>query len=207
MIAFIDDHRPVHGVEPICRVLPIAPSTYREHAARRRDPARWPARARRDEILRSEIRRVWEGNFRVYGVRKLWRQLGREGIAVARGTTARLRRQMGLSGASRGQAVKTTVGNPAAPCPRDKVNCQFQAARPNALWVADFTYVATWQGFVYVAFVIDVFARRIPRVGLCPPEDRLWLAGLAISRDRLCLGCPGTGALSPAPLPSRLGAP
>ena len=106
-----------------------------------------------------------------------------------------------------GKAVKTTIGNPAAPCPRDKVNRQFQAARPNALWVADFTYVASWQGFVYVAFVIDVFARRIPRVGLCPPEDRLWLAGLAISRDRLCLGCPGTGALSPAPLPSRLGAP
>ena len=128
-------------------------------------------------------------------MRKVWRQLGREGIAAARCTTARLMRQMGLSGAIRGKAVKTTIGNPAAPCPRDKVNRQFQAARPNALWVADFTYVATWQGFVYVAFVIDVFARRIPRVGLRPPEGRLRLAGLAISRDRLCLGCPGTGAL------------
>jgi len=161
MIAFIDDHRPVYGVEPICRVLPIAPSNYYEHAARRRDPARLPARARRDEVLRTEIRRVWEENFRVYGVRKVWRQLCREGIAVARCTTARLMRQMGLAGAVRGKAVKTTISNPAAPCPRDKVNRQFQAPRPNALWVSDFTYVATWQGFVYVAFVIDVFARRI----------------------------------------------
>jgi putative transposase len=161
MIAFIDDHRDAYGVEPICKVLPIAPSRYREHAARRRDPARLPIRARRDAFLRSEIRRVWEENFRVYGVRKVWRQLGREGIAAARCTVARLMRQMGLSGAVRGQAVKTTISNPAAPCPRDKVNRQFQAPRPNALWVADFTYVATWQGFVYVAFVIDAFARRI----------------------------------------------
>jgi putative transposase len=120
MIAFIDDHRPVYGVEPICRVLPIAPSTYHEHAARRRNPARLPARARRDDVLRAEIRRVWEENFRVYGVRKVWRQLRREGIAVVRCTTARLMRQMGLSGAVRGKVVKTTVSNPAAPCPRDK---------------------------------------------------------------------------------------
>src|SRR5690242_9704328 len=161
MIAFIDDHRPVYGVEPICRVLPIAPSTYYEHAARRRNPARLPARARRDEVLRTEIRRVWEENFRVYGVRKVWRQLCREGIAVARCTTARLMRQMGLSGAVRGKTVKTTISNPTTPCPRDKVNRQFQAPRPNALWVSDFTYVATWQGVVYVAFVIDTFARRI----------------------------------------------
>ena len=161
MIAFIDDHRPVYGVEPICHVLPIAPSNYYEHAARRRDPAHLPARSRRDEVLRTEIRRVWEENFRVYGVRKVWRQLCREGIAVARCTTARLMRQMGLSCAVRGKAVKTTISNPAAPCPRDKVNRQFQSPRPNALWVSDFTYVATWQGFVYVAFVIDTFARRI----------------------------------------------
>ena len=161
MIAFIDDHRPVYGVEPICRVLPIAPSTYHAHAARRRIPARLPARARRDEVLRTEIRRVWEENFRVYGVRKVWRQLCREGIAVARCTAARLMRQMGLQGAVRGKAVKTTISNPAAPCPLDKVNRQFQSPRPNALWVSDFTYVATWEGFVYVAFVIDVFARRI----------------------------------------------
>src|SRR4051794_28911932 len=122
MIAFIEDHRPVYGVEPICRVLPIAPSTYyeHEHAARRRNPARLPARARRDEVLRSEIRRVWEDNFQVYGVRKVWRQLCREGIAVARCTTARLMRQIGLSGAIRGKAVKTTISNPAVPCRRDK---------------------------------------------------------------------------------------
>ena len=148
MIAFIDDHREVHGVEPICRVLPIGPSTYYAHAARRRDPARLSARARRDGVLRSAIGRVWEGNFRVYGVRKVWRQLRREGIAVARCTTARLMRQMGLSGAIRGKVVKTTVSNPAAPRPRDKVNRHFQASRPNALWMADFTYAATWQGFV-----------------------------------------------------------
>jgi putative transposase len=161
MIAFIDAHRAVYGVEPICRVLPIAPSTYHEHAARRADPARLPPRAQREVRLRAEIRRVWEANFRVYGVRKVWRQLRREEIEIARCTTARLMKQMGLAGARRGKPVKTTISNPAAPCPRDKVNRQFQAPRPNALWLSDFTYVATWQGFVYVAFVIDVFARRI----------------------------------------------
>jgi transposase InsO family protein len=161
MIAFIDAHRAVYGVEPICRVLPIAPSTYHEHAARWADPARLPPRAQRDVRLRAEIRRVWEENFRVYGVRKVWRQLRREDIEIARCTTARLMKQMGLSGAVRGKMAKTTISNPAAPCPRDKVNRQFQAPRPNALWLSDFTYVATWQGFVYVAFVIDVFARRI----------------------------------------------
>jgi len=161
MIAFIDDHRGAHGVEPICRVLPIAPSTYHDDVARRRDPDRLPPRARRDAMLRAQIRRVWEENFRVYGVRKVWRQLHREGVAVARCTTARLMKQMGLAGVIRGKPVKTTVSNPAAHCPRDRVNRQFHAAKPNALWVSDFTYVATWQGFVYVAFVIDVFARRI----------------------------------------------
>jgi putative transposase len=161
MIAFIDAHRAVYGVEPICRVLPIAPSTYREHVARRGNPARLPARARRDGLLTSEIRRVWEENFRVYGVRKVWRQLLREGIALARCTVARLMRRMGLQGVVRGKTVRTTISNAAAPCPLDRVNRQFKAPRPNALWVSDFTYVATWQGFVYVAFVIDVFARRI----------------------------------------------
>ena len=161
MIAFIDAHREVHGVEPICRVLPIAPSTYHEHAARRADPNRLPHRAQRDARLRPEIRRVWEENFQVYGVRKVWRQLRREGIEIARCTTARLMKQMELAGVIRGKPVKTTLSNPAAPCPRDKVNRQFRAPRPNMLWVSDFTYVATWQGFVYVAFVIDVFARRI----------------------------------------------
>jgi putative transposase len=161
MIAFIDAHRAVYGVEPICRVLPIAPSTYHVHAARRTDPGKLPARARRDITLKTEIQRVYEENFRVYGVRKVWRQLLREGIAVARCTVARLMRTMGLRGVVRGKTVRTTISNAAAPCPLDRVNRQFKAPRPNALWVSDFTYVATWAGFVYVAFVIDVFARRI----------------------------------------------
>ena len=161
MIAFIDAHRDVHGVEPICRVLPIAPSTYHAHVARRADPATAPARVRRDAWLCGPIRRVWEENFRVYGVRKVWRQLGREGISVARCTVARLMRRMELQGAVRGKTVKTTFGDHATPCPADRVNRQFQAPRPNALWLSDFTYVATWQGFVYVAFVIDAYARRI----------------------------------------------
>ncbi|RUQ63065.1 IS3 family transposase [Azospirillum doebereinerae] len=161
MIAFIDAHRAVHGVEPICRVLPIAPSTYRAHAARRADPSKAPARSRNDAELSIAIRRVWDANFQVYGVRKVWRQVRRDGIDVARCTVARLMRQMDLKGATRGKAVRTTISDRAAPCPADRVNRQFQAPRPNALWVADFTYVATWQGFVYVAFVIDTFARRI----------------------------------------------
>lgn len=161
MIAFIDEHRAVHGVEPICRVLPIAPSTYHAHAARRANPSKLPARARHDAALRIEIERVYKENFRVYGVRKVWRQLGREGIAVARCTVVRLMRTMGLQGVVRGKRVRTTISNPAAPCPLDRVNRQFRAASPDALWVADFTYVATWAGFVYVAFVIDAFARRI----------------------------------------------
>jgi putative transposase len=161
MIAFIDAHRNVHGVEPICQVLPIAPSTYHAHVARRADPATAPARVRRDASLCGPIRRVWEENFRVYGVRKVWRQLGREGISVARCTVARLMRRMELQGAVRGKTVKTTFSDRATPCPADRVNRQFQAPRPNALWLSDFTYVATWQGFVYVAFVIDAYARRI----------------------------------------------
>jgi putative transposase len=161
MIAFIDANRGVYGVEPICRVLPIAPSAHHEHAARRADPARLPPRAQRDARLRAEIRRVWEESFRVCGVRKVWRQLRREEIEIARCTTARLMKQMGLSGAVRGKAVKTTISNPAAPCPRDKVNRQVQAPRPNALWRSDFTRVATWQGLAHAAFVTGVFARRI----------------------------------------------
>src|SRR5438105_8983808 len=161
MIAFIDDHRGAYGVEPICRVLPIAPATYRTHAARRADPAKVPGRSRRALGLAAEIRRVFEANFRVYGVRKVWRQLGREGIRAARCTVARLMRQMGLKGAVRGREVRTTVSNPAVACPLDRVNRQFKAPRPNVLWLSDFTYVATWTGFVYVAFVIDAYARRI----------------------------------------------
>ncbi len=161
MKAFIDDHRDAYGVEPICRVLPIAPSTYRAHAACAADPSRASARVRRDGALRPEIKRVWEDNFEVYGVRKVWRQLRREGTDVARCTVARLMARMGLKGAVRGKVVRTTFSNPATPSPADHVNRQFGAARPNRLWVSDFTYVSTWTGFVYVAFVIDTFARRI----------------------------------------------
>ena len=158
---FVDAHCNEYGVEPICRVLPIAPSTYRAHAARLADPSLMSERAKRDARFRPEIRRVWQENFEVYGVRKVWRQLNREGIAVARCTVARLMADMGLAGAVRGKPVRTTTSNPLTPCPEDRVNRQFQAPRPNALWLSDFTYVATWAGFVYVAFVIDAFARRI----------------------------------------------
>ncbi|MBB4620124.1 transposase InsO family protein [Sphingomonas abaci] len=161
MVSFIDAHRKVYGVEPICRVLPIAPSTYHAHAARRIEPTRRSARARRDDALGPEVRRVFEENFRVYGVRKVWRQLRREGFDVARCTVARLMRAMGLAGVIRGKPVRTTVSDKAAPCPLDRVNRQFRAPAPNMLWVSDFTYVATWAGFVYVAFVIDTYARRI----------------------------------------------
>lgn len=161
MIAFIDAHRDAYGVEPICRVLPIAPSTWHEHAARRADPSRLPARAKRDEALKEEVRRVFDENFGVYGVRKVWRQMKREGFDIARCTVARLMKSMGLQGVIRGKPVKTTISDKAAPCPLDKVNRQFQAPAPNRLWVSDFTYVSTWRGFVYVAFVIDAYARRI----------------------------------------------
>ena len=161
MIGFIGDHRAAYGVEPICRVLPIAPSTYHAQVAQRADPARQSARAQRDAALQVDIKRVWEANFQVYGVRKVWRQLRREAIAAPRCQVARLMKSMGLAGAVRGRSVKTTISNPAAPCPLDRVNRQFRAPTPNVLWVSDFTYVATWQGFAYVAFVIDVFARRI----------------------------------------------
>ena len=161
MIAFIDDHRVTYGVEPICKVLPIAPSTYHDHVAKRHDPSKLSARAKRDAALKVEVRRVFEENFRVYGVRKVWRQLRREGTGVARCTVTRLMRQMGLEGAIRGKPARTTVRDKAAPCPLDRVNRQFQAPAPNMLWVSDFTYVASWTGFVYVAFVIDAYARRI----------------------------------------------
>jgi transposase InsO family protein len=161
MIAFIDDHRAVHGVEPICKVLPIAPSTYHAHVAKRDDPAKLSDRARRDAALRIEVRRVFDANFRVYGVRKTWRQLRREGFDVARCTVARLMRAMGLAGVIRGKPVRTTISDRSAPCPLDRVNRQFHAPAPDMLWVSDFTYVTTWAGFVYVAFVIDTFARRI----------------------------------------------
>jgi putative transposase len=161
MIAFIDDHREVHGVEPICKVLPIAPSTYHAHVAKRADPKKLSTRAKQDMALTPEIARVFAENFEVYGVRKVWRQLQRESFDVARCTVERLMRGMGLRGVIRGKPVRTTISDKAAPCPLDHVNRQFHAPRPNALWVSDFTYVSTWTGFVYVAFVIDAYARRI----------------------------------------------
>ena len=161
MRAFVDAHRDTHGVEPICKVLQMAPSGYRRHAARRRDPAQSPARVQRDAVLIPQIERVWRVNLKVYGADKVWRQLGREGIPVARCTVERLMRQQGLRGVVRGKQVRTTTPDTTAPCPLDRVHRAFKADRPNQLWVSDFTYVSTWQGFVYVAFVIDVFARRI----------------------------------------------
>jgi putative transposase len=162
MVSFIDDHREHYGVEPICEVIPIAPSTYYAHRAQQRDPARLSARAQRDAVLRPEIERVWQENFRVYGVRKVWRQLKREQIAVARCTVARLMGDLGLGGAVRGRAFRTTtIADETAVRPADRVNRNFTATRPNQLWVADLTYVATWHGFVYVSFVIDVFSRAI----------------------------------------------
>ena len=161
MVAFIDEHRDEYGVEPICAQVPIAPSMYYEHKRRQADPMSWPARARRDAWLSEQIRRVWQDNFKVYGIRKVWRQLSREGVTVARCTVARLMRQMGLQGAVRGRRFKTTVADKAAARPADLVQREFTATRPNELWVADLTYVTTWAGFAYVAFVIDAFARRI----------------------------------------------
>ena len=162
MVAFIDQHRAAYGVEPICDVLPIAPSTYFGHRDRQQHPARRSARTQRDEALRAAIQRVWEANHRVYGPRKVWRQLRREGWTVARCTVERLMRALGLRGASRGRAwVITTQADRREARPSDLVERRFTATQPNQLWVADFTYVATWAGFVYVAFVVDVFARRI----------------------------------------------
>ncbi len=162
MVSFIDDHRDEHGVEPICRQLAIAPSTYYEQKARERDPSRLPDRTVRDAELREEIERVRKENFDVYGARKVWRQLGREGIEGARCTVERLMRHMGLQGAVRGRRFKkTTIVDEAAARPMDLVQRDFTADRPNQLWVADLTYVATWRGFVYVAFVTDVFSRKI----------------------------------------------
>ena len=161
MITFIDNHREAYGVEPICKVLPIAPSTYHDHVAKRRDPTKLSARAQRDRALKPEIARVFAENFEVYGARKVWRQMLREGYGVARCTVERLMADLGLQGVIRGKPVRTTVPDKAAPCPLDHVNRQFHAPAPNRLWLSDFTYVSTWSGFVYVAFIIDAYARRI----------------------------------------------
>jgi putative transposase len=156
MIAYIDRHKNRFGVEPICRLLPIALSTY--YARKQRLPS---ARAVRDARLKVEIRRVYDEHFGVYGARKVWRQLHREAIPVARCTVERLMGELGLRGAVRGKTHRTTTPDAAAPWPADLVDRDFAAQRANRLWVADLTYVATWSGFVYVAFVIDAFSRFI----------------------------------------------
>ena len=161
MYGLVDAHRDTHGVEPICKALQIAPSAYRRHAARRRDAALLSARAKRDDALQPRIEQVWNANLQVYGADKVWKQMNREGVEVARCTVERLMRRLGLRGVMRGKVVRTTVRDHKATCPLDKGNRQFRAERPNQLWVSDFTYVSTWQGWLYVAFVVDVFARRI----------------------------------------------
>jgi len=161
MKAFIEEFREEFGVEPICKVLPIAPSTYRQRALEARRPDRASARSKTDAALRAEIARVWEENRQLYGARKIWRALRREGLDVARCTVERLMKAMGIKGVVRGRRIVTTNPDAARPCPDDKVNRTFKAERPNQLWVSDFTYVPTWSGTVYVAFVIDVFARKI----------------------------------------------
>jgi putative transposase len=162
MVAFVDQHRDAYGVEPICAQLPIAPATYRQHKTWAADPTRRSRRAQRDDVLRGAIRRVWETHYQVYGPRKVWRQLRREGHVVARCTVERLMAQMGLHGATRGRAWITTTHAAVPPDRRaDLVERQFTATGPNQLWVSDLTYIATWRGFLYAAFVVDVFARRI----------------------------------------------
>jgi putative transposase len=161
MNALIDPHRDADGVEPIGKVLRIAPSTDWLQATRRADPRQRSARSRRDEHLCGEIQRIWEANLRVDGSDKVWRPWRREGLNVARCTVERLMRRLGLQGVRRGKSVKTTISDRNAPCPLDRVNRQFVADRPNARWVADFTDVSTEPGFVSVAFIIDVFARSI----------------------------------------------
>jgi putative transposase len=161
MVRFIDDYRNVYGVEPICQVIPIASSTYYAFKAREADASLRSARTKRDAELKAEIQRVWNQNHRVYGAEKVWKQLNREAVAVARCTVERLMREMGLEGVVRGRRVRTTVPGDDAARPMDLVDRDFTAERPNQLWVSDLTYVATWRGFVYVAFVVDVFSRRI----------------------------------------------
>ena len=162
MIAFIDAHKDQHGIEPMCKQLPIAVSTYYAHKERESDPDKESNRSIRDRHLKPEIQRVWDENQQVYGVRKVWRQMKREGFVIARCTVERLMKHLGIQGVSRGGArCRTTISADSQDRPSDLVNRQFVAERPNQLWVADITFVATWSGFVYVAFVVDVYARAI----------------------------------------------
>lgn len=161
MIDFIEDSRETFGVEPICKALQFAPSTYYDRRAILRDPERASRRAKSDAAMSLRIDGAWEDNRKLYGARKIWHVLRRDGQAVARCTVERLMRALGIRGVVRGKRVVTTNPDTSLPCPDDKVNRIFKADRPNKLWVSDFTYVPTWSGTVYVAFVIDVFARRI----------------------------------------------
>tara|TARA_R110002111_G_scaffold125446_1_gene189974 strand:- start:4 stop:900 length:897 start_codon:yes stop_codon:yes gene_type:complete len=187
MVAFIDHYREAYGVEPICKVLPIAPSTYHRCKHLEQRPEQRSHRAKRDEQLIPEIQRVWEENHGNYGARKVWKQLKREAIPAARSTVERLMKLLGLEGVRRGKRCKTTIPNEAAHKPLDLVQREFTAKHPNQLWVADITYVATWPGFVYVAFVVDVFSRYIVGWRVLKPmqtdlildalEQALWLRG------------------------------
>ena len=193
MIAFIDDHRDKHGVEPICDMLPIAPATYYDHLARRADPARQSDRAKRDAALRPEIQRVFDANWQVYGVRKVWRQLRREGFDVARCTVTRLMKAMGIQGIIRGKPHKTTIPDKKLPCPLDRVNRQFRVPAPNMLWVSDFTYVATWKGFA----MSHSSSMPMPAFGMASNQWRLMphrrVAGQHHRSCRVRSGCPRTG--------------
>ena len=202
MMLFVDRNKAEYGVESVCRQIQVAPSSYYEHKRRERDPDRLPDRIKRDMKLELEIQRVWESNFRVYGVRKVWRQLIREGTRAARCTVERLMKKLGIQGIKRGKKGWTTISDDSLYRPADKVNRQFTATRPNQLWVADITFVATWTGFVYVAFIIDVYARyivgwRVSRslqtdLVLDALEQALWarreIKGLVHHSDRGCQG-------------------
>ena len=173
MIAFIKEHRKDLGVEPVCKVLPIAQSTFYAHVAIARNPELASDRAKRDVDLSLEIKRVWDENNQVYGIRKVWHQLQRETFTIARCTVARLMKRLAIHGVIRGKVKNTTVPDKGQPCPKDKVNRKFRAPAPNMLWVSDFTDVSTWQGFVCVAFIIDTFADKIVgwRVSSSPKTD------------------------------------
>ena len=190
MIAFIEEHREVFGVEPICRVLPIAPGTYYAHAAVARDPERASDRAKQDARDFKEIERVYKKSKGRYGARKIWYQLRREKKDIARCTVERLMREHGLQGVTRGKK-RTTIPDPAQACPDDKVNREFTATAPNQLWVSDFTYVSTWMGMVYVAFVIDVFARKI--VGWRVSTSMTTSFVLDALNQAICQRCPAKG--------------
>lgn len=188
MIAFIEEHRAAFGVEPICKVLPIAPSTYFRGIALGRDPTLASDRARSDVEHCKDIDRVWVANRRVYGSKKVWHALRREGKDIARCTVERLMNVMGIQGVVRGKKVITTNPDASQPCPDDKVNRQFKAQRPNQLWVSDFTYVSTWVGMIYVAFVIDVFARKI--VGWRVSRSMTTQFVLDALNQAICQRCP-----------------